>query len=164
LKIAFDEHVPDGMCRVFDSLIAERKMRALVGARGRGRNGGYTIVKSRDYNPTPGDQDYIKGSDAPWITKFAHDGGGILISGNVEMMRVPQEVIAIQRAGIIAFYFESKWNGWNFFKKSSLLLWHWELARISHRAAADVGFSDVSGCLSGFWGREPGVLSLSGRG
>jgi hypothetical protein len=40
----------------------------------------------------------------------------------------------------------------------------WELARISHRAAADVGFSDVSGCLSGFWGREPGVLSLSGRG
>jgi hypothetical protein len=38
------------------------------------------------------------------------------------------------------------------------------LARISHRAAADVGFSDVSGCLSGFWGREPGVLSLSGRG
>jgi CRISPR-associated endonuclease Cas1 len=41
----------------------------------------------------------------------------------------------------------------------------WEtLTRISHRAAADVGFSDVSGCLSGFWGREPGVLSLSGRG
>ncbi|HEY3908908.1 MAG TPA: hypothetical protein VGM07_03355 [Stellaceae bacterium] len=39
-----------------------------------------------------------------------------------------------------------------------------QLARISHRAAADVGFSDVSGCLSGFWGREPGVLSLSGRG
>jgi hypothetical protein len=115
LKIAFDEHVPDGMYRVFDSLIAERRMRSLIGASGRGRRGGYTIVKSRDYNPTPGDSDYIKGSDAPWITKFANDGGRILISGNVEMVRVPQEVIAIQTAGVIAFYFETKWNNWNFF-------------------------------------------------
>lgn len=110
-------------------------MRRLIGANGRGREGGYTTVRSREYNPAPGDTDYIHGSDAPWMTKFAADNGHVIISGNVDMMKVPQEVIAIQQTGLIAFYFESGWNGWNFFKKSSLLLWHWELVVKTFKAA-----------------------------
>jgi PIN like domain len=136
LKIAFDEHIPDGMYRVFEALSAERKMRKLIGATGRGRQGGYTIVRSKDYNPSPDDDDYIQGSDAPWITKFSADKGEVIISGNVRMMEVPQEVIAIQNAGIISFYFESGWNRWNFFRKSSLLLWHWELVVKTFQAAS----------------------------
>jgi hypothetical protein len=127
VKIAFDEHIPDGLVRVFDSLTAERKMRNLIGASGRGKEDGYTVVRSRDYNPSPGDVDYISKSDVPWLTRFVQDGGQFVISGNVRMMEVPQEVIALQQCGLIAFYFEAGWNRWDFFKKSSLLLWHWEL-------------------------------------
>jgi hypothetical protein len=82
VKIAVDEHVPDGMYRVFASLATERQMRRLIGATGRGSDGGYTVVKSKQYNPALDDPDYLKGSDAPWITRFAEDGGKVIISGN----------------------------------------------------------------------------------
>lgn len=153
MKIAFDEHVPDGLVRVFESLTAERKMRRVIGANGRGQEGGYEIVTSRSFNALPGDDDYIKGkgSDAPWINKFAASGGTVIISGNVDMMSVPQEVIALQQAGMITFYFEGKWNLWNFFKKSALLLWHWELIirTVQNGSPGDVyripvAFSDVA--------------------
>ena len=117
------------MCRVFDSLIGERKMRNLIGASGRGKQRGYTVARSREYTPSPLDPEYLtgRGSDAVWIRRFAQDGGTVIISGNVEMMKVPQEVMAIQATGMIAFYFQSAWNRWDFFEKSSLLLWHWPL-------------------------------------
>lgn len=154
MKIALDEHVPDGMVRVFESLATERKMRRLIGATGRGSDGGYTIVRSRQYNPQLHEPDYLRGSDAPWITRFAQDGGKVIVSGNVDMMAVPQEVLAMQRSGMIMFFFDAHWNHWNFFKKSSLLLWHWSLV-IETAQTAQPG--DVYRIPAAF--REPGALN-----
>jgi hypothetical protein len=41
------------------------------------------------------------------------------------MMQVPHEILAIQGLGLIAVFFEERWNHWDFFQKCSLLLWHW---------------------------------------
>lgn len=83
MKIAFDEHIPAGMVRVFESLVSERKLRRLIKAEGKGLKGGYEIVRSADYNPSPRDINFVQGSDVPWIQKFANDGGSVIISGDV---------------------------------------------------------------------------------
>jgi hypothetical protein len=126
LKIAFDEHIPPGLVRMFKSLAEEKQIRRTVGATGGpGNPGGIEVVLSRDYNPAPEDEDYIHGSDAPWLQRFAGDGGKVIISGNTKMMVVPHELLAIQKLGLTAIFFEEAWNNWDFYRKCSLLLWHW---------------------------------------
>ena len=90
---------------------------------GQGRT--YRCQRADDYEPDPTDTDYIKRSDAPWLERFAKDGGDIIISGDTKMYEKPHEVVAIQRTGLVLVLFENKWNDWDFFQKSALLLWHW---------------------------------------
>jgi hypothetical protein len=54
--------------------------------------------------------------------RFSQGGGKVIVSGNVNMMAVPKEVPAMQRSGMIMFFFESQRNHWDFLKKSSALL------------------------------------------
>lgn len=127
MKIAFDEHVPVGLVRVFETLAAERGMRRTVGATGRGSTGGLEVVSARTYAPDRLDSDFVAGSDVPWLERFATDGGTAIISGDSRMLEVPHEVLAIQRLGLIVICFERRWNNWNFLRKSALLLWHWAI-------------------------------------
>jgi hypothetical protein len=82
-------------------------------------------VLAKDYAPSPTDDDFVHGSDVPWMERFAADGGTAIISGNTKMLTVPRELLAIQRLGLTSVFFEENWNGWDFFQKCSLLLWHW---------------------------------------
>lgn len=114
MKIAFDEHIPPAMVKVFQDLAAERGFRRQL------RN--VEIVKAKDYSPQPGDADYIRKSDVPWIRRYRTNGGRVIVSGNTRMVSVPQELLALQNCGMVVFFFPSCWNNWQFPRKCAMLL------------------------------------------
>jgi len=116
VKVAFDEHIPAALVRMFTGFAAERQFFRLTG--------GLEIKSAKEYAPTKDDDDYIRKSDAPWIRRFSEDGGRIIISGDSKMMSRPLERLALVQEGMIVIFFGQPWHGWRFFKKSSLLL-HW---------------------------------------
>jgi hypothetical protein len=117
LKLAFDECVPMGMVRVFQSLAKERHLRRAMGE--------FTIVLAKTYAPKPSDDDFIKDEDVPWLVRFAKDGGKFVISGDASMLDNPHEMLALANLGFVVVIFERRWSDWDFFRKSSLLLHYW---------------------------------------
>jgi hypothetical protein len=84
------------------------------------------LERARDYAPKPGDRDYRRRNDVPWIDRFAAAGGYAIISGDVRMRDRPHEMLALYSHGFVVIFFERSTGGWNFFHKSSLLLHWWE--------------------------------------
>jgi hypothetical protein len=117
LKIAFDENVPIAMVKVFQTFANERQLKRKIGA--------FEITSATQYTPKPGDDDYLKKNDVPWIKRFAAVGGRVIISGDTEMRYVPHERLALIQAGMLVFFFDGKWSQWDFFRKCSLLIHHW---------------------------------------
>jgi hypothetical protein len=107
VKIAFDENIPRGMVRVFQTLSAESHVL------------GVTVVSASDFKP-PGEA-----GDEHWVRRFAADGGRMLISGDERMRTVPQERAALSTHRIITFFFDSRWNKSNGFVKCAMLLNWW---------------------------------------
>jgi hypothetical protein len=116
VKIAFDENVPVGMVRVFQTFASEYQLRKITG--------NFEIKSAKDYAPKRGDPDYVAKNDVPWLKRFAADGGKVVISGNTDMKNVPHERLALIECGFIVVFFEGQWSGWKFFRKCALLL-HW---------------------------------------
>jgi hypothetical protein len=116
LRIAFDEHIPPTMVRVFQAFATDKQLLKL--------SADLVIEKAQTYYPAPHDPDYLRRSDAPWVRRFAKAGGSVVISGNTRMKLVPHERLAFVEEGVIVIFFESSWNNWGYFKKCSLLL-HW---------------------------------------
>ena len=133
MKIAFDEHVPVTLVRVFEALSRERQIRNSIGSKGFPKD--LEIVAARRYAPSPLDDDFAGNSDVPWMERFAADGGTAIISGNTAMMSVPHELLAIQRLNLVAIFFQERWNNWDFFEKTSLILWHWKSIIATIKAA-----------------------------
>ena len=117
MKIAFDENVPPAMVKVFQTFANEKQLKRRIGA--------FEITSAKQYTPAPGDGDYQKKNDAPWIKRFAAEGGNVIISGDTEMRYVPHERLALIQAGMLVFFFDGKWSQWDFFRKCSLLIYHW---------------------------------------
>jgi hypothetical protein len=116
LKVAFDENMPRALVRMFQILAKEKQFQDI--------SAGLDIRSSVDYTPRHGDPDYSYRNDAPWISRFAADGGRAIISGNTRMKSQPHERLALVQSGLVTIFFESQWSQWRFFKKCSLLL-HW---------------------------------------
>jgi hypothetical protein len=117
VKLAFDENVPLGMVRVFHSLAKERALRRIVG--------NFDIVCAQNYTPKRSDPDFKPKDDVPWLTRYASDGGRVVVSGDCGMLHKPHELLALKQHGFIVVFFENSWSSWDFFKKSSLLLHYW---------------------------------------
>lgn len=117
MKLAFDENVPLGMVRVFQTVCKERALRCTTG--------NFKIVCAQDYTPKRNDPDYKPGDDVPWLTRYAADGGRVVVSGDCGMLRKPHELLALKQHGFIVVFFENSWSNWDFFRKSSLLLYYW---------------------------------------
>lgn len=115
------------MVRVFQTLAQERQLRRAMG--------NFTVVSAAAYAPKQIDADFIKDSDVPWLERFAADGGKIVISGDVDMLDSPHELLALQQKGFVVVFFERKWSQWDFFRKSSLLLHYWRILSRRIRAA-----------------------------
>ena len=116
MKVAFDENMPRALVRVFQILSKERKFQNL--------SAGLDIRSAADYTPEEGQPDHSYRNDAPWISRFAADGGRVIISGDTAMKSRPHERLALVELGMVTIFFESQWSQWKFFKKCSLLL-HW---------------------------------------
>ncbi|MEQ1801792.1 MAG: hypothetical protein ABL989_07720 [Gammaproteobacteria bacterium] len=109
MKVALDEHVPPAVGR------------GLVAMLTAGGDGAVTIVLAKDYatgQPAP--------DDVPWITKFAADGGTVIISGDKAIRSVPEVQRAVAETGVIAFYLPSRWNHWDMARRSAFILSWWE--------------------------------------
>lgn len=120
MKIAFDENVPRGMVRVFQALAGDEEALKAV------------IVSARDYRP-----DQERG-DEHWVKRFAQDGGGFIISGDVHMRSRRHELAALVELGLVTYFFEGRWSTANFFTKSAMLL-HWWPILAEHMLTASRG-------------------------
>jgi len=118
VKVAFDEHVPTTIAKVFISLAQEKVIQRTCR--------GLVVQKAEDYAPKTTDADFVKRSDVPWLDRFAKAGGRAVISGDVQMSRKPHERLALYDHGFVVIFFEPQWAGLTFFRKSSLLLHWWE--------------------------------------
>lgn len=107
MKVAFDENIPIGMVRVFQTLAAEGQILEAE------------IHYAGDYRPT-GER-----GDENWIVRFAKDGGNVIVSGDERMRSLPQERAALAQTGMITFFFDSQWSSKNFFVKAAMLLNWW---------------------------------------
>lgn len=104
------------MVRVFETFAKENQIRKLTGV--------LQVESAADHTPKPGDADYIKGSDVPWIRRFADAGGKVIISGNTQMQTVQHERLALVQAGMVVIFFENRWSNHRFWTKCAILL-HW---------------------------------------
>src|SRR5579862_2932795 len=110
------------MVRAFQSFASEKQLQRLTGK--------FEIRSAKDYAPLPGEADYQKKNDVPWLKRFAADGGKVVISGDTAMKNVPHERMALIELGFVVIFFESQWSNWKFFRKCALLLHWWpEVAR-----------------------------------
>lgn len=135
MKVAFDHHVPPAVAKVFLALANERAVKAV--------SFDLILERSEKYEPKITDGDYIKGSDAPWLDRFAAAGGRAVISGDVKMRVRHHEKLALYQNGFVTIFFQRKWNQWNFFRKSALLLHWWEEIVIKMRTADKGTFWEV---------------------
>ncbi|WP_417518720.1 hypothetical protein [Minwuia sp.] len=106
MKVAFDEHIPPQMYRLFQSLSGSPRV-------------DHQIVAAKDYRPDG------EIGDAGWVSRFASDGGQVVISGDVRMRGRPHELKALQDCGLITVFFHRRWSQQNFFVKSAMLIKWW---------------------------------------
>jgi hypothetical protein len=118
LKVAFDEHVPIALAKVFVTLAKERPIRRV--------SGDLIFEKAADYAPKIGEKDYIKKGDVPWLDRFSEAGGHAVISGDTKMRERVHERLALYQHGFVVIFFEAQWGTWNFFRKTALMLHWWE--------------------------------------
>src|ERR1700733_1539875 len=104
------------MVRAFRAFASERQLRKITGD--------FEIKSAKEYAPLPGDPDFLRKNDVPWLKRFAADGGKVVISGNTRMRLVPHERLALVEHGFVVIFFENQWSNWKFFRKCALLL-HW---------------------------------------
>jgi len=88
------------MVRGFETFATERQLKKLTG--------NFDIESAKQDTPESQDDDYIAKNDVPWIRRFAHAGGRIIISGNTNMRNVPHERLALIENGMIVIFFESR--------------------------------------------------------
>ena len=107
MKIAFDEHVPKQVAEAL-SVLAGGKDKL-----------GLSIHSARDYATPDAD------SDVPWLQRFAHDGGTVIVSGDVKMRGKLHEQRALSEAGFVVFFMSPAWNRMNMFSKSAMMIQWW---------------------------------------
>lgn len=117
MKLAFDEHLPPAMASVFRGLANSRGIQRLCPD--------LAIVAAKDYAPAPEDVDYIKRNDAPWVRRFAADGGDVIVSGDNKMQTKLAERDALIGASMVVFFFAPAWNNMPFCDKCAMLLRWW---------------------------------------
>lgn len=107
MKIAFDEHVPPLLVRVFESLVKEGDV---IPAE---------FVSARDYGVPKAK------SDVPWLVRFAKEGGRVVISGDKKMRGNLHEQAAIVGSGLVVFFFHPKWNNLDPWTRAASLIKWW---------------------------------------
>ena len=82
IKVAFDEHVPPAIAKVFIALAKENPIRRV--------SKGIVWERAVDYVASKRPKG-TRRNDVPWLDNFAAAGGRAIISGHVNMRRKPHE-------------------------------------------------------------------------
>jgi hypothetical protein len=123
------------MVKVFQTFATDKQLLKL--------SANLVIEKAQTYYPALHDPDYLRRNDAPWIRRFSKSGGTVIISGNTDMRARPHERKALVETGMVVIFFESSWNQWDFFRKSSLLLHWWPMIVQQLKTAKPTSFWHV---------------------
>lgn len=107
MKVAFDENVPLEMVRIF----RQESETALAA--------GHLVISARDFRP---DGEH---GDEGWLRRFAEAGGQVVISGDKRMRALAHERAALAEGGLVAYFFEPKWNGALLHVKAAMLVKWW---------------------------------------
>lgn len=116
MKVAFDNHMPPVVAKLFIALATEGRFAKF--------SKHIELETANDYAPSASDRDYVKSSDVPWLDRFARAGGHAVISGDVKMRQRVHERLALYENGFVVIFFDQKWGQWDYFHKSALML-HW---------------------------------------
>jgi len=63
-------------------------------------------------------------SDVHWISAFAADGGDAILTADTDFLKLPPQVMAVQRTGLRVIHLPSSWaNGKRAMQAGHLLIW-----------------------------------------
>ncbi len=63
-------------------------------------------------------------SDVHWITAFAEDGGDAILTADTDFLKLPPQVMAVQRTGVRIIHLPSSWaNAKRALQAGHLLMW-----------------------------------------
>ena len=63
-------------------------------------------------------------ADEYWITAFAKDGGGSILSADTDFFRKPNQVVAIDKTGLRVIYLPPRWaNAPGYMQAAHILMW-----------------------------------------
>ena len=122
------------MVRVFRLFQEERALKSQVK--------GIVVKQAQEYYPRADDPDYSAKDDAPWIRRFAADGGRAIVSSDRRMLTKPHEKLALVQSGLVVIFFSGAWYDWKFCAKSALIL-HWWPTIMEAVSSAEPGFYRV---------------------
>lgn len=106
MKVAFDENIPVRIFELFEKLSDSPILP-------------HTLKQAGHYRLS-GER-----GDESWILRFARDGGQVILSGDTKIRSRIHELSALSNAGMITYFFGSRWNNLEFFMKSAMLLRWW---------------------------------------
>lgn len=74
--------------------------------------------------------------DVHWITKFAEDGGDVILTADTDFCNRPHQVVAIQKTGLKIVHLPSRWaNARADLQAAHILLW-WRRIEVKLKAMA----------------------------
>lgn len=118
MKVAFDEHVARGLVHVFNTLGEDKHLIK------------HTFHAAGDYAI-----DIDNGDDAPWMRRFADDGGQVVITGDIRIRKLLHQQKAYMECGLLLYMFPPVWSNYITLEKSAFLLKWWRRLSI-HMAEA----------------------------
>lgn len=93
-------------------------------------------------------------NDVPWITKFARDGGKIILSADADFHKKPHQIAAVGDLGLIVIHLPSRWANAKCRLQAAHILYWWDCIEQTLRSSKPRDFWRVP------WG-FPENLSLS---
>lgn len=70
------------------------------------------------------DAGFAGASDVHWITAFAQDGGAAILTADTDFLKLPPQVLAVQRTGVRVIHLPSSWaNARRAMQAGHLLIW-----------------------------------------
>ena len=65
-------------------------------------------------------------ADVPWVTKFARDGGQVILSADTDFHKKPHQIAAVHELGLIVVQLPARWANSRRRLQAAHILYWWE--------------------------------------